>query len=67
VDILFEFFYLIFDFLTILLDFPSFVWHGWLEVFHKDEICGGDTGTSYGIYMHLALGVLFYVTMRSLK
>ena len=34
---------------------------------NNDEICGDQHDTVYGIYMHLALGVLFYVTIKALK
>lgn len=67
VDILFELYYWLFDFLVILLDAPSFIWHGWLKVLNNDEICGVKHDTVYGIYMHLALGVLFYITIKTLK
>ena len=62
----------IFEVLVILLDFPAFIWYGWLDVLQNDGHCGGqvlslsevgDEKTTYGIYMQLALGVLFYLSL----
>ena len=54
-----------FMFTVILLDFPAFVWYGWLDVLRDDGYCGGDSGTTYDIYYQLALGTLFYITLLS--
>ena len=58
---------MIFDFVVILLDIPALIWYGWLEVLVSNGHCGGDSGTTYGIYMQLVLGILFYITLRGLK
>ena len=42
---------MIFDFVVILLDIPALIWYGWLEVLVSNGHCGGDSGTTYGIYM----------------
>ena len=56
----------IFEVTVILLDFPAFIWYGWLDVLQKDGHCGGldvDGRTTYGIYMQLVLGILFYLSL----
>ena len=56
-----------FDFLVIMLDIPALIWYWWLDVLVKRGWCGGDTGTTYGIYMQLLLSVYFYLTLRLIK
>ena len=45
------------------------MWYGWLEVMETNGHCGlQDDGSkdSYGIWMHLPLGILFYITLTVL-
>ena len=41
-DMLFCMAYATFDFILILLDVPSFFWHGWLKILKTDEHCGQE-------------------------
>ena len=66
-NFIWTFAYFLIDFSVILLDAPAFVWYGWLKVFKDTERCGETTATSYGIYMQLALAILFYITMKLIK
>ena len=61
ISILWEVQRCIFEFVVILLDFPAFIWYGWLDVMRNDGHC--DQDSQYGIWMHLALGVLFYLSL----
>ena len=45
VDIIWHIANFVFDFAVILLDFPAFIWYGWIEVNHQ---C--DTESEYGIW-----------------
>ena len=66
ISIIWEVLRCIFEVLVILLDFPAFIWYGWLDVLENDGHCGAqDDGTfdTYGIYMQLALGILFYLSL----
>ena len=56
-----------FYFVMVLLDVPSFVWHGWLEILNKDGRCGGESGIFYGVFGQLGLGCLFYLTLRLMR
>ena len=56
-----------FDFLIILFDVPAYIWYWWLDVLVQTGYCGGDSGTTYGIYKQLVLGMLFYMSLRILK
>ena len=57
----------VFDFLVVLFDVPAYIWYWWLEVLVQTGYCGGDSGTTYGIYKQLVLGMLFYMSLRILK
>ena len=63
IDLVWVFANFIFDFMVILFDIPAFIWYGWLKVMQNDEYCGGDTDKTYGIYMQLAFGILFFITL----
>lgn len=53
------------DFVIILIDAPAFVWYGWLDVMRKNDHCG--PGDEYGIYVELALVILWYLTFKFIK
>lgn len=63
IDLAWVFAYFIFDFTVILFDIPAFIWYGWLKVMQKDDHCGGDNDETYGIYMQLAFGILFFISL----
>ena len=40
ISIVWEILRTIFEFTVILLDFPAFIWYGWLDVLENDGHCG---------------------------
>ena len=57
---------MVFDFSIIWLDIPALVWYFWLDRSVDWGWCGGDNGT-WGVYMQLVNGILFYLSLRLMK